>query len=134
MVPLPEIHSRCSTLIGGCETDRCHGRGCLGSCRSSGTTIPVSNLLGNPLMDEGTSPSPGRRGAGRPSTVARVAPSIAEWLRQQPPLSSADIPRAIGLAGYRGGKRALYELVRRLRATGRRVNRSGLEHPRTRGE
>jgi hypothetical protein len=85
-------------------------------------------------MDEGTSPSPGRRGAGRPSTVARFAPSIVEWLRQQPQLSSADILRRIRLAGYRGGKSALYELVRRLRATGRRVNRSGLEHPRTRGE
>jgi hypothetical protein len=85
-------------------------------------------------MDEGTSPSPGRRGAGRPSTVARFAPSIVEWLREQPQLSSADILRRIRLAGYRGGKSALYELVRRLRATGRRVNRSGLEHPRTRGE
>jgi hypothetical protein len=85
-------------------------------------------------MDEGTSPSPGRRGAGRPSTVARFTPSIVEWLREQPKLSSADILRRIRLAGYRGGKSALYELVRRLRATGRRVNRSGLEHPRTRGE
>jgi hypothetical protein len=85
-------------------------------------------------MDEGTPPSPGRRGAGRPSTVARFAPSIVEWLREQPQLSSADILRRIRLAGYRGGKSALYELVRRLRATGRRVNRSGLEHPRTRGE
>jgi len=84
-------------------------------------------------MDDGTS-SPGRRGAGRPSIVARYAPSIVEWLREQPELSSADILRRIRLAGYRGGKSALYELVRRLRATGRRVNRSGLEHPRTRGE
>jgi hypothetical protein len=84
-------------------------------------------------MDEGTS-SPGRRGAGRPSTVARYAPSIVEWLREQPEPSSADILRRIRLAGYRGGKSALYELVKRLRATGRRMNRSGLEHPRARGE
>jgi hypothetical protein len=84
-------------------------------------------------MDDGTS-SPGRRGAGRPSIVARYAPSIVEWLREQPELSSAEILRRIQLAGYRGGKSALYELVKRLRATGRRMNRSGLEHPRARGE
>jgi hypothetical protein len=85
-------------------------------------------------MDEGKSSSPGRRGAGRPSTVVRFAPSIVEWLREQPELSSADILRRIRLAGYRGGKSALYELVKRLRATGRRLNRSGLEHPRAHGE
>ena len=65
-------------------------------------------------MDEGTS-SPGRRGAGRPSTVAPFAPLIVEWLREQPKLSTAGILRRIQLAGYRGGKSALYELVRRLR-------------------
>jgi hypothetical protein len=84
-------------------------------------------------MDESTS-SPGRRGAGRPSTVARYAPSIVEWLREQPELSSAAILRRIRLAGYHGGKSALYELVRRLRAAGRRSNHSGLEYPRARGE
>ena len=65
-------------------------------------------------MDEGTS-SPRRRGAGRPSNVARFAPSIVEWLREQPKLSTAEILRRIQLAGYRGGKSALYELVRHLR-------------------
>ena len=65
-------------------------------------------------MDEGTS-SPGRRRAGRPSTVARYTPSIVEWLRDQPRLSTAEILRRIQRAGYRGGKSALYELVRRLR-------------------
>ena len=84
-------------------------------------------------MDEVT-PAPKRRGAGRPSTVVRYAPSIVEWLRAEPELSSADILRRIQLAGYRGGKSALYELVRRLRATGGRVSRSGLEHPRASGE
>ena len=84
-------------------------------------------------MDEVPS-APGRRGAGRPSTVARYAPSIVEWLREQPELSSADILRRIRLAGYRGGKSALYELVKRLRSTGRRMSRSGLEHPRASGE
>jgi hypothetical protein len=84
-------------------------------------------------MDEST-PPPARRGAGRPSTVARYAPSILEWLRDQPKLSSADILRRIQLAGYRGGKSAVYELVRRLRTRIRRMNRSGREHPRERGE
>ena len=82
---------------------------------------------------EDVKPAPARRGAGRPSTVVRYAPSIVEWLRDQPELSSADILRRIRLAGYRGGKSALYDLVRRLRATGRRVS-SGREHPRASGE
>jgi pimeloyl-ACP methyl ester carboxylesterase len=38
-------------------------------------------------MDEVPS-APGRRRAGRPSTVARYARSIVEWLREQPKLSS----------------------------------------------
>ena len=84
-------------------------------------------------MDE-VPAAPGRRGAGRPSPVARYTPSIVEWLREQPELSSADILRRIRLAGYRGGKSALYELVKRLRATGRRMSRSDLEHPRASGE
>jgi hypothetical protein len=84
-------------------------------------------------MDELPS-APERRGAGRPSTVVRYAPSIVDWLRVEPELSSANILRRIRLAGYRGGKSALYELVKRLRATGRRVSRSGLEHPRASGE
>jgi hypothetical protein len=83
-------------------------------------------------MDEGTS-SPRRRGAGRPSIVARFSPSIVEWLREQPKLSTAEILRRIQLTGYRGGKSALYELVRRLRTRSRRINRSGREHPRERG-
>ena len=55
------------------------------------------------------------RGAGRPSTVAAYAPQITRWLREYPDLSGADILRRVRLAGYRGGKSALYELVRRLR-------------------
>ena len=77
-------------------------------------------------MDGGRSSS-GRRGAGRPSIVAGFALTIVEWLRDQPELSSADILRRIQLAGYRGGKSALYDLVRRLRATSRSMDRSGRE-------
>jgi hypothetical protein len=63
------------------------------------------------------------RGAGRPSTVAPYAPEVAQWLREDPDLPGVEILRRVRLAGYRGGKSALYELVRRLRV-GRSVDRS----------
>jgi hypothetical protein len=52
---------------------------------------------------------------GRPSTVALYAPQVTLWLREDPDLSGAEILRRVRLAGYRDGKSALYELVRRLR-------------------
>ncbi|OGL17025.1 MAG: hypothetical protein A3F92_04330 [Candidatus Rokubacteria bacterium RIFCSPLOWO2_12_FULL_71_22] len=55
------------------------------------------------------------RGVGRPSTVAQYAQQIQEWLRAEPTVSGAEILRRVRLTGYRGGKSALYELVRRLR-------------------
>lgn len=58
---------------------------------------------------------PERRGVGRPSTVAEFAPQISEWFRVEPMLSGAEVLRRVRLVGYRGGKSALYELVRRLR-------------------
>ncbi len=60
-------------------------------------------------------PAPRPRGAGRPSTVAPYEPLVAQWLREDPDPSGAEILRRVQLAGYRGGKSALYELVRRLR-------------------
>jgi hypothetical protein len=68
-------------------------------------------------------PAPPQRGAGRPSTVTAYASQVAQWLREDPDLSGAKILRRMRLAGYRGGKSALYELVRRLRAW-RSVNRA----------
>jgi len=38
-----------------------------------------------------------------------------QWLREDPALTTAEILRRLRLAGYRGGKSALYELVKRLR-------------------
>lgn len=58
---------------------------------------------------------PRSRGVGRPSVVAQYASQLAQWLRENPDLSGAEILRRARLAGYRGGKSALYELVRRLR-------------------
>ena len=52
---------------------------------------------------------------GRPSTVPQYAPQVTQWLREDPDLSGAEILRRVRLAGYRDGKSALYELVRRLR-------------------
>src|SRR6267378_5691960 len=95
------------------------------------TRFRYRTCSGTSVMDDVPS-APARR--GRPSTVARYVPSIVEWLRDQPELSSADTLRRIRVAGYRGGKSALYDLVRRLRATGRRMSRSGREHPRASGE
>ena len=52
---------------------------------------------------------------GRPSKLAQYAPQIAQWLREDPAPSAIEILRRVRLAGYRGGKSALYELVRRVR-------------------
>src|SRR5207237_5404919 len=76
----------------------------------SGSLTSVSNLRWNPLMDA-SSP----RHVGRPWQMAPYAPQVAQWLREDPNLSGAEILRRVRLAGYRGGKSAFYELVRRLR-------------------
>lgn len=54
--------------------------------------------------------------ADRPSKLADHAPQISQWLREEPAPSAVEILRRARLAGYRGGKSALYELVRRVKA------------------
>jgi hypothetical protein len=49
--------------------------------------------------------------------VAPYAPQVAQWLRVDPDLPGVEVLRRVRLAGYRGGKSALYELVRRLRVS-----------------
>ena len=56
------------------------------------------------------------RNVRRPSVVAQYAAQVSHWLREDPALSAVEILRRVRLAGYRGGKSALYELVRRVRA------------------
>lgn len=51
----------------------------------------------------------------RPPVVGQYAAQVAQWLREEPTLSAADILRRARRTGYRGGKSALYELVRRVR-------------------
>ena len=63
----------------------------------------------------GVTPALQPRGPGRPSTVAPYEPEVARWLREDPDLPGVELLRRVRLAGYRGGKSALYELVRRMR-------------------
>lgn len=58
------------------------------------------------------------RHVGRPWQMAPYAPQVAQWLREDPNLSGAEILRRVRSAGYRGGKSAFYELVRQLRVPG----------------
>jgi hypothetical protein len=85
----------------------------------SGIVIPVLDLRWSPAVNGSSSseetPVPRPRGTGRPSTVAPYAPQVAQWLSEDPDLPGAEILRRVRRAGYRGGKSALYELVRRLR-------------------
>ena len=55
------------------------------------------------------------RPRGRPSIVAQYAPQVAQWLREHADLSGIEILRRVRLAGYRGRKSALYELVKQVR-------------------
>ena len=66
-----------------------------------------------PVDDEARIPR--RSGIGRQSKLGLYAPWVEQWLREDPDLSSAEILRRVRLAGYRGGKTALYEFTRRLR-------------------
>jgi hypothetical protein len=53
----------------------------------------------------------------RSPVVVQYAARVAQWLREDPTPSTAEILRRVRQAGYRGGKSALYELVRRLRTS-----------------
>lgn len=58
------------------------------------------------------------RGVGRPSVTARWAEQVEGWLREDRDLPGVEILRRLREEhGYRGGKSAVYELVRRLRPT-----------------
>jgi hypothetical protein len=61
------------------------------------------------------------RPRGRPSLAAPFAPQVTEWLRENPRVSGVEILRRVRRAGYRGGKSALYELVKRMRPSRAKV-------------
>jgi hypothetical protein len=52
---------------------------------------------------------------GPPIDGGSVRSQIEAWLRETPTMSGAEVLRRAREVGYRGGKSALYELVRRLR-------------------
>jgi transposase len=56
-----------------------------------------------------------RRRIGRPSIAEPFRPSVVEWLVQDPALLSVEIFRRAKLAGYLGGKSALYDLIHAIR-------------------
>ncbi len=55
------------------------------------------------------------RRVGRPSAVSPWATQIATWLSEDRRLPGVEVLHRAHAAGYRGGKSALYELLRRLR-------------------
>jgi transposase len=69
-----------------------------------------------PVNDSDTTALIRARGVGRPSIAAAWTDTIADWLREDRELPSGEIVRRLQQEhAYRGGKSALYELIRRLR-------------------
>jgi hypothetical protein len=62
------------------------------------------------LEDEGA-----KRGVGRPSKAQPFRPFVIDLLLKQPQLRSLEIVRRARLAGYEGGKSALYSLIASVR-------------------
>jgi len=60
-------------------------------------------------------------GVGRPSKVQGFRKLIVELLATEPHLKSLELLRRARLAGYKGGKTALYDLVASVRPTGTRL-------------
>ena len=58
---------------------------------------------------------PGTRPVGRPGKAEPYRAQVAGWLAEDPALLSVELLRRAKLAGYTGGKSALYTLVRELR-------------------
>jgi len=56
-----------------------------------------------------------RRRIGRPSTAEPLRPLVVELLAEDPALLSVEIFRRAKLAGYPGGKSALYDLIHAIR-------------------
>lgn len=56
-----------------------------------------------------------RRGVGRPAKAEAFRPLVAELLTRESAVLSVEILRRARLAGYRGGKTALYDLIRTVR-------------------
>lgn len=56
-----------------------------------------------------------RRGVGRPAKAEDFRTLVAELVTRDPDVLSVEIVRRVKLAGCRGGKTALYDLIRTVR-------------------
>lgn len=57
----------------------------------------------------------GTQGVGRPSEVVRYEKVIRGWLEERSDLPTVEVLHRLREVGYRGGKSAVYDLVRRIR-------------------
>ncbi|MGH7633148.1 MAG: IS21 family transposase, partial [Gemmatimonadaceae bacterium] len=83
----------------------------------------VQRVVDEPMItdwvDRAPAPAPGsaRRPIGRPAKAAAYRGLVASALTDEPALLSVELLRRAKLAGYDGGKSALYALVRTVRVT-----------------
>jgi len=63
----------------------------------------------------------GRRRVGRPSKAEPFREAVRELLKREPELLSVEVTRRMGLAGYEGGKSAMYRLIASLRERKRQL-------------
>jgi transposase len=68
-----------------------------------------------PVMISASVVEEGRRSVGRPSIVEPYRALVKEIVTKDPDLLSVEVLRRAKVAGYRGGKTALYELIASLR-------------------
>lgn len=67
------------------------------------------------IEDPGERDAQARSRMGRPSKVAEYAGQVKDWLTCEPELAGIAVLERLRQEGYRGGKSAVYELVRKLR-------------------
>jgi hypothetical protein len=85
--------------------------------------VEALRLLIREKLEDGRLPHERISTSWPPVDRGAYAPHVTRWLREDADLSGIEILRRVRLAGDRGSKSALYELVKRLRL-GRPVNRS----------
>jgi len=76
----------------------------------------VQRVIGEPMITHhDTEQARAARGIGRPSKAEAYRAAVTAWLAEEPHLLSVELLRRAQLAGYAGGKSALYDLVRTVR-------------------
>ena len=76
----------------------------------------VQRVIGEPVITHhDTDLARAARAIGRPSKAEAYRVRVAAWLTEEPHLLSVELLRRAQLAGYGGGKSALYDLVRTVR-------------------